>query len=508
MRKNKCLALVGALTMATLGSSAVGAISTDGNGVVTTESGSNTISVTNVESTDTFVICKIIDVKYDSNTNVVSYDFTSTFDAFKASTEGSSYSGLSESTYQGYTGSSITSGNLTTNTDLDNLAAAYASYLRSHGNTGCSNMTVSGTTASATVSTAGGYLIIPTSSTKIYSVMVGNIGVDSSLQPDTSSASIVAKKGNPGAIVKTANGATFAIGEAITYDLEIQIPSYPSNAINTKYTITDTPTQNILIDTTQPLTISCVSGHTCSLSNGNVVYDGNTIGTYTVTSSGITIVLNSTKNVASPLHFGYTGEIKDTATSNVAQTNTATLAYPEDVYDENSATNTTTDTADVKTLGIKVKKTDTSGNPLSGAEFELYSDSGYQNKVTCYTDPTASANTTSTTIVVTSSPENSAGFCRGIKAGTYYLKETKAPTGYAINSNVFTLTVSDQNATDGISGSQTITTGYLTQTVTDSQSNFALPFTGGRGVIIYAIAGVGIVGVASVYYYRKKKSEA
>lgn len=79
---------------------------------------------------------------------------------------------------------------------------------------------------------------------------------------------------------------------------------------------------------------------------------------------------------------------------------------------------TTTPKADVE-----FTKTDETGTSLSGAEFTLYSDSGYENVID--TD--------------VSGTDGKVEFS-GLKAGTYYMKETDTPDGY-ISSGPWTITV-------------------------------------------------------------------
>ena len=162
----------------------------------------------------------------------------------------------------------------------------------------------------------------------------------------------------------------------------------------------------------------------------------------------------------------------------------------------------------IKTFGIKVAKLDDQNQPLDGAEFTIYSDSNHTTAVDCYgpAGGTVQENP-QTTITTNSTYEQGTAYCKGLKAGTYYLVETKPPIGYVAAAET-TITLNESSATDGVTGVTGASTGFYTATVSNNKNIFALPFTGGRGVIIYAIVGVSIVSVASVYYYRKKKQQA
>ena len=518
MAKNKLVALLGAaLGVVLVGGTASAAPSTDANDNITTPNNTN-ISVTNVASTDTFKACKIINTKYNSSAHTIYYEFGSSWAGFIASAQGSSYASLMADDYSAYAdGGSKTTGRVTGNTDIDNLAGALANYLRAHNSysaDGCSDMTVSGTTASLAVGTAGAYLILPTSTSNVYSAMVANVDVvteNSDYVVDTTNASIVAKKSAPYAVVKTSgSNTTFGIGADIPFVVEATIPGYPDNTKNSKVIITDVPHGNIYFSS---ITAIKENGVALTIDGTNIKKNGVTIGTAVISSSSLVVTLNEGKSIGSPITVEYVGSISTAAKAGASLTNTATLTFMKDVYNSDvTSTNqaSVTDTTTVKTLGLKVQKLDENDSPLSEpAEFTLYTDANHTNAVSCQTNPTGVSGTPTTTITTSGGfGETGMGYCRGIAAGTYYLVETKPPFGYKQKSGHTVVTISEANATDGISGNPTVTSGYYTVSVSNEENDFALPFTGGRGVLVYAITGVGIVSIASVYYYRKKKSQA
>lgn len=140
----------------------------------------------------------------------------------------------------------------------------------------------------------------------------------------------------------------------------------------------------------------------------------------------------------------------------------------------------------VYTYNVEVLKVDgnNEATALEGAGFTLYTDSA------CTTVATNGAE-------ITTGADGKATFT-GLKAGTYYLKETTAPAGYNINSTVFTITVSE----DG-SGS---TNGVYSQTVKDYPLD--TPNTGGTGTMMFTIGGALLIACAGVLFLvvRRKKT--
>lgn len=142
----------------------------------------------------------------------------------------------------------------------------------------------------------------------------------------------------------------------------------------------------------------------------------------------------------------------------------------------------------VFTFDLTVVKVDANNTAtkLSGAGFTLYTDN------TCNTEATNGSE-------VTTGTDGIATFT-GIKAGTYYLKETTAPSGYNINSTVYKIVISDTGAVTS--------NGTTVSQVEVGDTPLLTPNTGGMGTMMFTIGGAALIACAGVLFLivRKKKS--
>ena len=157
---------------------------------------------------------------------------------------------------------------------------------------------------------------------------------------------------------------------------------------------------------------------------------------------------------------------------------------------------------------IVVKKDgDNTDTKLPGAEFKLYSDQSATKEVAVslatngvYTvDPNGEAVLTTDT--------NGKITVNGLDSGTYYLKETKAPSGYKLDDTVQKVTVTPDSAVANAKNGKAITykvNDDSNHTMTIKNYKGSLPSTGGMGIVLMVVAGVLLIAGGMISIMRRR----
>ena len=169
---------------------------------------------------------------------------------------------------------------------------------------------------------------------------------------------------------------------------------------------------------------------------------------------------------------------------------------------------TTPETPYVYTYQFIVVKQDgdNTDTKLSGAEFKLYSDQSATKEVAVslangvYTvDPNGKA-------VLTTGTDGKITV-NGLDSGTYYLKETKAPSGYKLDDTVREVTVAPNSEVAKAKNGEAITYKVHNDpnhTMTIDNYKGSLPSTGGMGIVLMVVAGVLLIAGGMISIMRRR----
>lgn len=342
---------------------------------------------------------------------------------------------------------------------------------------------------------------------------------------------------------------TYNVGEEVSFTVKTTIPVFTSAYTEPAFTVEDTLSKGLTL--TGEVTVS-------SGSVGSTVTKGTPANGFTVdfTSAHIAALTEPQE-----VEITYKAILTEQAFTSVnEEENEVTVKFSNDPTDKTKKnivkdeTREYTFSIDGSLFGNSSYKTgelvkvglDAEGNPvesvqeldngsehaaLAGAVFGLYTDQGCTTK---YTNDKFDGE-------VTTAPDGTMEI-NGLKAGTYYLKEISAPTGYIKDSKVHkiviaaeienvevTETVGDENikvtyivptlksytiTIDGTESSYVMNLdGPNLSSVTPADSTseivntkgFALPSTGGIGTTIFYVVGGLLVAMAAVLLVTKRR---
>ena len=169
---------------------------------------------------------------------------------------------------------------------------------------------------------------------------------------------------------------------------------------------------------------------------------------------------------------------------------------------------TTPETPNVYTYQFIVVKQDgdNKDTKLSRAEFKLYSDQSATKEVAVSLAKGAYTVDPKGTAVLTTGTDGKITV-NGLDSGTYYLKETKAPSGYKLDDTVRKVTVTpDSKVVDAKNGEAIAykVNDDSNHTMTIDNYKGSLPSTGGMGIVLMFVAGVLLIVCGMISIMRRR----
>lgn len=370
-------------------------------------------------------------------------------------------------------------------------------------------------TATFTELTAGYYLVFPEGG----STGDGNRGTDAILvnvPKNGDKTEVTIKSKFPTVDKQVSNNktdykdnTTAQVGDTVTFKLTAKVPDM-TDYTTYKFVFHDTLSNGLAYDAG---TVKVTIGGTEVTKEGNYTVNEPTGESkeLTVTFADLTKVTDAT--AGKDIVVTYTAKITKDAVTTKPATNKAYLEYSNNPgTDELGKSNP--DESKVYTYDIEIHKfhtEDTDENRLANATFKLTSDVDGNNVVKLVAETDANAyhvQGDGETGVDTVTTDGTGKInIKGLKAGTYYLHETIAPTGYnKLKKPIkIEITVSDGNyTTPSYKVDDKANTGNTIKV--ENVKGVMLPETGSIGTIGLTALGVAVV-LLGVFAPRKKKKE-
>ena len=198
----------------------------------------------------------------------------------------------------------------------------------------------------------------------------------------------------------------------------------------------------------------------------------------------------------------YTATLNDKAViEGVGNTNETELEYGNEHHTEKSETKT-------YTYGFNVFKYTNKETGLKGAQFKLYTEESCVHAIKFSKTENAYRYDETGAVTVLESPEGGRFTVKGLKAGDYWLKETKAPNGYNKLKDPIKVTITqldNGNKQISIGAGGTYGNGEVK---VENNTGSLLPSTGGMGTTLIYLVGAALVLGSGIVLATKKNAKA
>lgn len=361
-------------------------------------------------------------------------------------------------------------------------------------------------------------------------------------------------KDDSGTAAAWKGAAAGQVGEVLDFYIHLELPDYNNeNVWMTKLSLADAMHGLEYVNGSAKLTTTAPYGEagavekTAGLTSTPGAYDadGNQTVTFDVNYHEI-----KTRGASVSAYIHFQAKVMPVA-AKTGETATAdtTLTYTFSL-EPNTSRTTSAVGVKVHTYAFSLAKTSdeadgaTGFKPLTNAGFTLYSDAGMANAVSMiketvggetYYRPALAGETGVTELLADMGTDHNTLLVRGLDAATYYLKETKVPSGYYAPKGGFAVQLTGEReavseplngklaaassftatnpTTDGVlinsSGLNAAEQNRLDASLKNS-STPVLPTTGGVGTVMFTVVGLLCMGAALWFFLfarRRRKDE-